>query len=327
MTLRVSIHMIFVLTLCFFPFQQLALSTTAISRYKNVHQWSHPLSTSSAASRRIRTHIGSPCINVNFISTNSRHADIKIYLSTSSSGCFSPQLSCSSPLYLSKKSTPCHAPPLLPSPSSEIHHARRPPRIQVSSLLADPHTRTYQLEVIQHPISTAAFGTANLSRLALTPPIIVQLTIRDPSGNSIVPQAELPFLIAHLSLYSGDGRSLDMGSSIGRNHTPPILYGNIVSSVEQLEDLQGNLGLFFLFPDVSIRWRGQYQLGISLFRMYSPGPLTGASLAPENTTLAETRTQMFEVVDQGEYSAAPPTRLTQCFLRQGARMFTYRNHP
>jgi hypothetical protein len=58
-----------------------------------------------------------------------------------------------------------------------------------------------------------------------------------------------------------------MGSSIGRGHTPPILYGNLVSSVDQLEDLQGNMGLFFLFPDVSVRWRGQYQLGITLSRL------------------------------------------------------------
>jgi hypothetical protein len=85
-------------------------------------------------------------------------------------------------------------------------------------------------------------------------------------------QAELPFLVAHLSLYSSDGISLDMGSSIGRDHTPPILYGNLVSSVDQLEDLQGNLGLFFLFPDVSIRWRGEYQLGISLLRIYRHVP-------------------------------------------------------
>ena len=58
-----------------------------------------------------------------------------------------------------------------------------------------------------------------------------------------------------------------MGSSIGRGHTPPILYGNLVSSVDQLEDLQGNMGLFFLFPDVSVRWCGQYQLGITLSRL------------------------------------------------------------
>lgn len=78
----------------------------------------------------------------------------------------------------------------------------------------------------------------------------------------------MPFLIAHLSLYSEDGLTpLDMGSDIGCGSTPPILYGNLVSSVDQLEDLQGNVGLFFLFPDVSIRWRGRYQLGITLTRL------------------------------------------------------------
>lgn len=57
-----------------------------------------------------------------------------------------------------------------------------------------------------------------------------------------------------------------MGSYIGPE-SPPILYGNLVSSVSQLEDLQGNMGLFFLFPDVSIRSRGRFQLGISLVRI------------------------------------------------------------
>ena len=46
-----------------------------------------------------------------------------------------------------------------------------------------------------------------------------------------------------------------------------MLYGHLVSTVEQLEDLQGNMGLFFLFPDVSIRTRGRYQLRVSLMRI------------------------------------------------------------
>lgn len=80
----------------------------------------------------------------------------------------------------------------------------------------------------------------------------------------------MPFLIAHLSLYSGDGtQSLDTGSYIGHGShgDPPMLYGHLVSTIEQLEDLQGNMGLFFLFPDVSIRTRGRYQLGVSLMRI------------------------------------------------------------
>lgn len=78
-------------------------------------------------------------------------------------------------------------------------------------------------------------------------------------------EAELPFLIAHLSLFSENGLTrVDIAPSRSQ---PPILYGNLVSSVDHLEDLQGNMGLFFLFPDVSIRSRGRFQLGITLLRI------------------------------------------------------------
>ncbi|KDQ26978.1 hypothetical protein PLEOSDRAFT_1043611, partial [Pleurotus ostreatus PC15] len=130
--------------------------------------------------------------------------------------------------------------------------------------------RSYHLEVVQHPQKTADFGSASLSRLPLTPPIVVQLIVTDPSGNSIIPEVELPFLIAHLSLLSADGqRQLDMGSAPGGDLSPPILYGNLVSSVHQLEDLQGNMGMYFLFPDVSIRYRGQFRLRVNLMRLYA----------------------------------------------------------
>lgn len=79
---------------------------------------------------------------------------------------------------------------------------------------------------------------------------------------------ELPFLIAHLSLFTDDGSPLDMGTS-PNGEAPPrrLLYGNLVSSPQKLRDLQGRLGLYFLFPDASIRWRGRFQLGISLLRI------------------------------------------------------------
>jgi hypothetical protein len=149
----------------------------------------------------------------------------------------------------------------------------------------DPY-RSYHLEVVQHPQKTAEFGSAILSRLPLTPPIIVQLIIRDQTGNVVFPyvdtfvhkvvihllsrsDAELPFLIAHLSLFTGDGlRPLDMVSAPGSQDQPRrMLHGNLVSSAHILEDLQGNFGLFFVFSDVSIRWRGRFQLGVTLMRL------------------------------------------------------------
>ncbi|KAJ7877304.1 velvet factor [Mycena leptocephala] len=134
--------------------------------------------------------------------------------------------------------------------------------------LTSVQRRSYQLNVVQHPQKTTEFGyAANLSRLPLTPAMVVRLTVRDANGNSIVPQDELPFLITHLSLFTENGIApLDMGSSV-TGQPPPILYGSLVSSVNHLEDHNGNMGLFFLFPDVSIRWRGRFQLGVTLLRI------------------------------------------------------------
>jgi hypothetical protein len=143
-------------------------------------------------------------------------------------------------------------------------------------------------------------------------------------------QDELPFLIAHLSLFAENGTTpLDMGSSTtGQGYRqaapPPILYGNLVSSVDYLEDQNGNKGLFFIFPDVSIRWRGRFQLGITLVRISRrvtamSGQLPAAMLyislrfsrrpdspgiAEQGTTLAQARTGTFEVLPRHEYIAA-----------------------
>ncbi|EIW79198.1 hypothetical protein CONPUDRAFT_138355 [Coniophora puteana RWD-64-598 SS2] len=203
------------------------------------------------------------------------------------------------------------------------------PRVHLSSFLNDSQTRSYELDVVQHPQRTAEFGSATLSRLPLSPPIVVQLIVKDRFGNSIIPDVELPFLIAHLSLYSEDGtRQLDMGTSPDATSTTAprrrLLYGNLVSSPQKLRDLQGRLGLYFLFPDVSIRYRGRFQLGISLLRISIPSCRTDAagvmSLGEQGTVLAQARTRSFDVLAHEDYVAPGPTRLTQSFLRQGARI-------
>lgn len=233
-----------------------------------------------------------------------------------SSHVYSQNLSQSSSTSSGRRSAAEYPPP---------HFVRRQPRIQVSSLLSESYTRTYQLQVVQQPLKTAEFRNASLSRLPLTPPLVARLVVRDPSGNPVIPQAELPFLIAHLSLYTDNGLTrMDVGYTMGQG--PPLLYGNLVSSLDILEDLQGNTGLFFIFPDVSIRWCGRFQLGISLLRISSPFSTDSSgniTLAEQGTVLAETRTDPFDVLPQDQYTAAPQTRLTQSFLRQGARMFSF----
>lgn len=45
--------------------------------------------------------------------------------------------------------------------------------------------RRYILRVIQSPTTGSAFGTNLLARLALAPPLVVELVVTDSNGNEI----------------------------------------------------------------------------------------------------------------------------------------------
>lgn len=87
-------------------------------------------------------------------------------------------------------------------------------------------------------------------------------------ANPMHSEDDLPFLVAHLSIYSSDGGTrLDVVGPGGRTPAQQLLYGNLVSSPHILRNLQGRQGVYFLFPDVSIRWRGQFQLCVTLAKL------------------------------------------------------------
>lgn len=50
---------------------------------------------------------------------------------------------------------------------------------------APPPRRHYTLSVIQQPLRAAEFGTGVLSRLPVSPPLIVRLEVRDGEGRSV----------------------------------------------------------------------------------------------------------------------------------------------
>lgn len=80
-------------------------------------------------------------------------------------------------------------------------------------------------------------------------------------------EPDLPFMISHLSLHGADGSGpLELPQN---GHFPPnrLLYGNLVSSPHNMRNLQGRAGVYFLFPDVSVRQRGRYSLQVTLMRL------------------------------------------------------------
>jgi hypothetical protein len=73
----------------------------------------------------------------------------------------------------------------------------------------------------------------------------------------VISDRDLPFLVAHLAL--------NAISPLGRlDPHQELLYGTLVSSAHRLRDADGRPGIFFLFPDVSVRQRGHYCLNITL---------------------------------------------------------------
>lgn len=190
-------------------------------------------------------------------------------------------------------------------------------------LVSPPHeSKTYYLEVIQQPEVSAEFGSAALSRLPLAPPLVAQLTIRDSRGNVIESDPDHPYLICHLSLHSGDGLTvLDPVSSSNRQFPPDrLLYGNLVSSPHFLRNLQGRPGVYFLFPDVSVRLRGRYILQLTLMRLSRVDASGMVRVGESGSVLAQTRTRPFDVRPRHTYVAPPQTPLTEFFLQQGARI-------
>ena len=80
---------------------------------------------------------------------------------------------------------------------------------------------------------------------------------------------DLPFLVAQVSLMSSDGSApmAYVTAADGRPARERLLYGNLVSSPHVLRNLQGRRGVYFMFPDVSIRQRGQFLLKVTLIRL------------------------------------------------------------
>ena len=80
---------------------------------------------------------------------------------------------------------------------------------------------------------------------------------------------EFPFFVAHLQLLTENAVPIQEPPSSSPSVTSAqrLLYGSLVANPQAFTDQQGDRGYFFLFPDVSLRVRGRYRLGISLTRL------------------------------------------------------------
>ena len=80
-------------------------------------------------------------------------------------------------------------------------------------------------------------------------------------------EGESSFLIAHLSLIPVPESGPRSPTQTKLLDSTSQLYGSLVSSPQTFRDLHGRQGTYFLFPDVSVRIRGRFQLSVALIEL------------------------------------------------------------
>ncbi|KAI8927139.1 velvet factor-domain-containing protein [Entophlyctis helioformis] len=184
----------------------------------------------------------------------------------------------------------CLAPDLLTRLRLCIGFAHRAHRwIGVARFWHDFGTKcrpNYELIIRQQPSRARMSGFGIKDRRPLDPTPIAQVIMRNPDGSyGRARYDDAAFLISHVTLWSTDmSTQLSAVSApaptsfgppiIGRSPAPDvpptsqhnqILLGALISPCHILSDVDGDRGLFFIFPDVSVRTSGTYRIKISLY--------------------------------------------------------------
>ncbi|KAK9702849.1 hypothetical protein K7432_011049 [Basidiobolus ranarum] len=194
----------------------------------------------------------------------------------------------------------------------------------------------YSLEVVQQPTQAHMSGFGD-KRRSLDPPPIVQLTVLDEEGKLQQNVVDISFLSVHVDLWSEDclenrnlvihPSSIPSATALPRTTVVTLnapryarnLLGSLTSSAYSLLNTRGELGIYFVFPDLSVRTEGRFTLRFSFFNL-AQSSFKGSSLVQ-----VQIFSKPFTVYLAKDFpGGCEPTDLTKCFVKQGVRIPTRR---
>ncbi|KAK9238396.1 velvet factor-domain-containing protein [Lipomyces kononenkoae] len=198
------------------------------------------------------------------------------------------------------------------------------PRSSPPLVLDDPsEPYIYQLRVVQQPIRARMCGFGDKDRRPLTPPPCIQLLIKDKATglDADISKLDVSFYALTVELWSVDeAQNLSLVSTLPLSASassatqsvhsqnlqqsyhgqipppqalqtptfvaPPIknLIGSVVATAFKLHDTQGNLGVWFILQDLSVRTEGEFKLKASFVNLGSPLPPPPASSGQSSST-------------------------------------------
>ncbi|KAI9323443.1 velvet factor [Dichotomocladium elegans] len=176
--------------------------------------------------------------------------------------------------------------------------------------------RTYELVVCQQPLHARMCGFGEKDRRPIDPPPIVQLIVREDGQPADIKTLQTPFFVLHVTLWSADREEERNIISNPPKYTR-VLMGSLVSSPSLLKNPEGEQGLYFAFPDLSIRTEGQYTLRFSLMKLSSTDFQPGA----KSKILCQTFSNPFTVYSAKKFPGmTESTELSKTFAKQGLKI-------
>ncbi|CEP16872.1 hypothetical protein [Parasitella parasitica] len=184
--------------------------------------------------------------------------------------------------------------------------------------LDEREKRTYELVVCQQPLHARMCGFGEKDRRPIDPPPIVQLIVKQQGQDSPVDvqMLQIPFFVLHVTLWSDD-RSEERNIISNPPKCTRVLMGSLVSSPSLLKNTEGEQGLYFAFPDLSIRTEGRYTLRFSLMKLVNSDFQENA----KSKIVAQVFSDPFTVYSAKKFPGmTESTDLSKAFAKQGLKI-------
>ncbi|CAO0795370.1 unnamed protein product [Mucor circinelloides] len=204
-------------------------------------------------------------------------------------------------------------------------------------------SRIYNLEIVQQPERARMCGFGDKDRRPISPPPILKLSVFTKNGLIMNPETfDVSFLVvtcdAHQHFETPDTAEnfrnvkpkIDTIPTVVINEDGKEQYnavrmrnlaGATVASAEKLYDLDGNLGIFFIFQDISLRTEGVFKLEFSLMDIEKPPFLHCVNTQSASPVLKTVETKPFTSYTPKNFpGVVQSTPLSECFAKQGIKI-------
>ncbi|KAI8883094.1 hypothetical protein K501DRAFT_185244, partial [Backusella circina FSU 941] len=192
----------------------------------------------------------------------------------------------------------------------------------------------YNLTMVQQPSRARMCGFGDKDRRPISPPPIVKLIVTSKNGEPVSSDTfDISFLVAICDTWRCENNN-NADANIVKHHgslsqvitfsddseltavNMKNLVGSSAVSATKLYDLEGELGIFFVFHDISLRTEGRFRLRITLIDIGHTVNTTSTS-----KTITSVYTDPFVVYTAKKFPGViDSTPISKCFARQGIKI-------